>query len=156
MKKYRFIVLTILLGGLLSSACSKTSLVCQLSVKSLKEKQVCSSVLSLTSGVLRLDEKGKQFNLVAHYAACYQTTDIKVLGEFKQQQQDQSVLDLELLAKKFEIEGKATEQFSRTIGLVTLNKESLQGQFVDIWAIIRTHTETVENSPIIEVQCRRE
>jgi isoaspartyl peptidase/L-asparaginase-like protein (Ntn-hydrolase superfamily) len=154
-KKYRFIVFTLLLGGLLSSACSKTSLVCQLSVKSLKETQVCSSVLSLTSGVLRLDEKRKQFNLVAHYAACYQTTEIKVLGKFKQQQ-DQSVLDLELLAKKIEREGKAIEQFSRTIGLVTLDKESLEGRFVDIWAIIRTHTQTVENTPTIEVKCRRE
>jgi len=157
-KKYQFIVLIMLLAGLLSSACSetKTSLVCELSIKSPKQKQACSSILSLTSGVLHIDEKRKLFDLVAHYTACYQTTEITAQGEFKQQQQHQSVIDLELLAKKIELNGKETQQFSRTIGLVTLNKHSLQGRFIDIWAIIRTHTQTVENLPTIEVQCRRE
>jgi hypothetical protein len=149
-------MLAIIFVGLLSSACSKTGsrddLVCQLSVK---EKQACSSSLSLTSGVLRLDDKRHQFDLVAQYAACFQTEKVQMSGEFKRQQHS-SVIDFELLAKEIAIEGQEVEQFLRTIGLVTLNDDSLSGRFVDIWAMIRTHTEAVEALPLINVQCRRE
>ena len=51
---------------------------------------------------------------------------------------------------------KTVERFSRTIGLVTLNNRSLKGRFIDIWAMIRTHTQVVENLPNVEVSCSRE
>lgn len=150
-------VTTILLLALLLSACTKKvtttgNLVCELSSK---DKQVCSSVLSLESGVLRLNDKSKQFQLEAHYDACFQSTDVRVTGEFKQHPH-KSVFDLELLANKAELKGGSIDRFSRTIGLVTLNNNSLKGHFVDIWAMIRTHTQKVENLPNIDVSCRRE
>ena len=150
------ISVTILLLALLLPACAnKTTtgnLVCELSSK---DKQVCSSVLSLESGVLRLNDNSKQFQLEAHYDACFQSTDVRVTGEFKQHPH-KSVFDLELLANKAELKGGSIDRFSRTIGLLTLNNKSLKGHFVDIWAMIRTHTQKVENLPNIDVSCRRE
>jgi len=149
-------VTTILLLALLLPACAKKAttgnLVCELSSK---DKQVCSSVLSLESGVLRLNDNSKQFQLEAHYDACFQSTDVRVTGEFKQHPH-KSVFDLELLANKAELKGGSIDKFSRTIGLLTLNNNSLKGHFVDIWAMIRTHTQKVENLPTVDVSCSRE
>ncbi len=137
-------------------ACSETAstgnLVCQLSAK---EKQTCSSVLSLESGVLRLNENKHRFVLEANYDACFQSETVKMTGDY-QQQPHQSVFDMELLARHIEFKNNTVERFSRTIGLVTLNNTSLKGRFVDIWAVIRTHTQVVENLPNIEVSCRKE
>ncbi|MCK5896644.1 MAG: hypothetical protein KAG20_07550 [Cocleimonas sp.] len=146
----------ILLVVLLLSSCTKRvstgDLVCQLSAK---EKQVCSSVLSLESGVLRLFDKDQSFELVAHYDACFQASDLRIMGDFKRHPH-QSVVDLELLAKKTELKMGRAEQFTRTIGLITLNNKSLTGRFVDIWAMIRTHTQQVENLPTINVSCHKQ
>jgi hypothetical protein len=146
----------VLLLGLLLFACTKKvstgDLVCQLSAA---EKQRCSSVLSLESGVLRLYDKDKSFELVAHYDACFQEAEVRVMGEFKQHPH-QSVVDVELLAKKTELKIGSAGQFPRTIGLITLNNKSLTGRFVDIWAMIRTHSQKVENLPNIDVSCHQE
>ncbi|HIO92177.1 MAG TPA: hypothetical protein EYG68_04940 [Leucothrix mucor] len=129
---------------------STGDLVCQLVAK---EKQTCSSVLSLESGVLRFSEQAHSFELVADYDACFQTETLRITGDYKQHPH-KSVFDLEMLATKIESKNNVAEQFSRTIGLVTLNNTSLNGRFVDIWATIRTHTQTVENLPKIDVSCR--
>ena len=136
--------------------CSKTpstgNLVCQLSAK---EKQTCSSVLSLESGILRFNEQEHRFVLEAEYDACFQSETVKITGDY-QQQPHKSVFDMELLAQHIESKNKTVERFSRTIGLVTLNNRSLKGRFIDIWAMIRTHTQVVENLPNVEVSCSRE
>ena len=136
--------------------CSKTDatgdLLCQLTAQ---QKQTCTAVLSLESGVLRLKEAGR-FELVAHYDACFQSGDITVSGEYYQQQPHESVLDIELLATSTQMKGQAVERFPRTIGLVTLNNTSLTGRFMDIWAMIRTHTQNVENLPLIAVSCSKD
>ena len=137
------------------SGCSKTSstgnLVCQLSAK---EKQTCSSVLSLESGVLRFNEQEHRFVLEANYDACFQSETVKITGDY-QQQPHESVFDMELLARHIESKNNTIERFSRTIGLVTLNNVSLKGRFIDIWAVIRTHTQAVDNLPNIEVSCSK-
>jgi len=100
-------------------ACSKTSstgnLVCQLSAK---EKQSCSSVLSLESGVLRFNEQEHRFVLEAYYDACFQSETVKITGDY-QQQPYKSLFDMELLARHIESKNNTVERFSRTIGLVT-------------------------------------
>ncbi len=137
-------------------ACSKTSstenLVCQLSAKN---KQTCSSVLSLKSGVLRFNEQDHRFVLEANYDACFQSETLEITGDYKQQLH-KSVFDMELLARHIKSKNNTVDLFSRTIGLITLNNISLKGRFVDIWAMIRTHTQVVENLPNIEVNCSRE
>jgi hypothetical protein len=154
-KKNSVISILIVWCGLFLLACTKITttenLVCQLSVKN---KQACSSVLSLESGTLRLDNKNNQFVLEAHYAACFQATDTRVTGIFKQQLH-QSIIDLELLAQKTVNKKGVIDDFSRTIGRITLNNTALTGRFIDIWAMIRTHTQTVENLPYVEVMCRK-
>lgn len=128
---------------------ASVDLVCQLVAN---ENKTCSAVLSLDSGEIRFNKENHSFVLTAHYNACFQVDDVVVSGEYKIHAYA-SVFDLELLAKKTVAKNKATDNFSRTIGLVTLNKESLKGRFVDIWAVIRTHTENVEDFPLIAVNC---
>ena len=144
------IAISIFLSGC-SKASSTGNLVCQLSAK---EKQTCSSVLSLESGVLRFNEQEHRFVLEANYDACFQSETVKITGDY-QQQPHESVFDMELLARHIESKNNTIERFSRTIGLVTLNNVSLKGRFIDIWAVIRTHTQAVDNLPNIEVSCSK-
>lgn len=152
------LVPVLVLSALLSGCnCNKDlaspgNLVCQVVTR---EKQTCSAVLTLESGVIRFNQKDHSFELKAHYNACYQVDDVKISGEFKYHPYE-SVFDLELLAKKVVGKNTHSEQFPRTIGLVTLSNTTLQGRFVDIWAVIRTHTNTTNNLPQVEVNCRNE
>lgn len=156
MKNFVQISVMLMLASVFLLSCSKTSstgnLVCQLAAK---EKQSCSSVLSLESGVLRFNEQEHHFVLEADYDACFQSETVKITGDY-QQQPHKSVFDMELLARYIEFKNNTVERFPRTIGLVTLNNTSLKGRFVDIWAMIRTHTRVVENLPNIEVSCSQE
>ena len=144
-------VISILIFACDSSKKQNTSrdLVCQLVAK---ENKTCSAVLSLDSGEIRFNQKNHSFVLTAHYNACFQVDDVVVSGEFISHSYA-SVFDLELLAKKTVAKNRATDNFPRTIGLVTLSKASLKGRFVDIWAVIRTHTQKVEDLPHIAVNC---
>ena len=146
----------VLLMSVVLLSCSRPNtaenFVCTLSTQ---DKQVCTSVLSLESGTLRLLKNNKRFELFAHYDACYQSRKVKITGIY-QQQPHESVFDLELLAQKIEAKDEVIERFPRTIGLIALNNASLKGRFIDVWATIRTHTQTVENLPPVAVTCRKE
>ncbi len=145
-------VMSVLIFACDSSKKQNTSedLVCQLVAK---EKNSCSAVLSLDSGEIRFNKKNHSFVLTAHYSACFQVDDVVVSGEFVIHPYA-SVFDLELLAKKTEAKNRATDDFSRTIGILTLSKPALQGRFVDVWAIIRTHTQPIEKLPLITARCK--
>lgn len=144
-------VMSILIFACDSSHKQNTSndLVCQLVTK---ENKTCSAVLSLDSGEIRFNQKRRSFVLTAHYNACFQVDEVVVSGAFIIHPYA-SVFDLELLAKKTVAKNRATDNFPRTIGLVTLSKASLKGRFVDVWSVIRTHTQNVEDVSDIAVTC---
>jgi len=144
-------VISILIFACDSSKKENTSknLVCQLVAK---ENKTCTAVLSLDSGEIRFNQENHSFVLTAHYNACFQADDVVVSGEFVSHSYA-SVLDLELLAKKTETKNSATDNFPRTIGILTLSKATLQGRFVDVWSVIRTHTKPNEKLPLTTARC---
>lgn len=141
--------LILLFMGYTNQAYSNESLTCSLTIK---DKQSCSPVLSLESGELKLDSDKKIFELTAHYDACFQAEDIKIIGQYKQRAH-QSIYSIELLATLI-IKGEETENFPRTIGLISLNIESKKGHFVDIWAMIRAYDGRDKGLEQVNVNCQ--
>ena len=126
------------------------NLVCQLSTLN---KQGCTSVLSLESGELKLEESTQGFELTAHYDACYQVQDVIITGEYKQRTHKQ-VYDLELLATKIAIKNGKETNFPRTIGMISLNIATYKGQFTDVWAMIRERGQKSDSLFKIDVDCQ--
>lgn len=152
-KQVSIIVIVI---GILSLGCDtnthsslSTDLVCQITVD---KKQPCSEVLSLKSGEIRIQPKDKTFSLTAQYNACYQDDRLKVTGEYEFRTYESSI-ELELLSTKITTTKGNRNNFPRTIGLLRLDKKTLQGHFIDIWAVIRTQTKPINDYPLVAVNC---
>lgn len=115
----------------------------------------CSPVLSLMSGNLNLQRSVQKFELTADYEACFQAEKIKFTGQYEQRGQT-NIQDIELLAQTMVVDEGEVQKFPKTIGLISLDKKSGKGHFVDIWATTQAYGKNKELPANAEVTCQME
>lgn len=113
----------------------------------------CTEVPSLVEGRIELHSKGT-FNLDARYEACYRQEDADLEGTFLASSHENGV-DLELLADRSSGGDPEAAQFSRTVGLINLNSETLEGRFTDTAMLIRGRGQVIGPAPVLEMLCSK-
>lgn len=141
---------------LLMSACSvvqTTGLDFECKIQSIKDSQ-CTPVLTLQRATLHIRERGT-FKLQGHYDACFQLEEVIIEGAYLLTEDNNSI-NIELLQLTREVSKTQNDQFSRTIGIVTMDRRHLRGQFMDVWAVIRGRGQYAAGDLTIEVDCTGE
>ncbi len=131
-------------------AISSSDMLCNLS--SIKTNK-CSGTLVLENGVLQIFSNSN-FELSGHYNACFNIKDIIIKGKYQYFELDDS-FQLELLGKQIQEDSGKIENFPKTIGLVKLNKRTLEGVFIDHWATIRAQNYSREKTPSLKLVCHK-
>ena len=123
-------------------------LVCEVGIVPVKG---CSGVPSIERAQLNLETSGR-FTLVGHYAACHQVEDVQIAGTYEVFLHDNGA-DVELLAT-VSTSGSVIQNQARTIGLINLDTQTLEGRFTDTAALIRSRGQ-LELAPALPMQCRK-
>jgi hypothetical protein len=113
----------------------------------------CTAVPSLVTAHLDLFSGGT-FKLVARYEACYRLEEIEMEGKFKASPHVSGV-DLELLAEKVSREYPDSEQFSRTVGTISLDPKTWDGRFTDTAMTIRSRGSVGSAPPVLAMSCSK-
>lgn len=152
-KRHLTLLHALAIPALLVSGCKQEAypfgnLHCQLATKTQKE---CPGVPTLETGTLEISSHGK-FVLNGRYNACFHIEDISISGKSRLYKLHNGYA-LELLGTQFEKTDGSVDKFPKTIGFINLNKESMKGRFVDLWAIIRGHGKNRPDSIYTHLQC---
>ena len=151
----RHLMLTLTTFALLMSGCKQEaypfgSLHCQLTTKTPSE---CPGVPTLETGTLEISSHGK-FELNGHYNACFHIEDVSINGKSRLYKLHNGYA-LELLGTQFEKTDGSLDKFPKTIGFINLSRDSLQGRFVDLWAMIRSHGQTRQEPLYTNLNCKQ-
>jgi hypothetical protein len=122
---------------------------CRLSTK---QTETCSSTLVLVNGELQIFGN-RRFELLGHYNACFHIEDVTIKGTYQLLNLDDA-WHLELLGEQLNDQRGKIKDFPRTIGRVDLNKSTLKGVFIDIWAVIRNQSTDQILPSSIELTCQ--
>ncbi len=90
----------------------------------------------------------------ARYEACYRVEEIEMEGEF-QASPHVSGVNLELLAERVSAGDRDTEQFSRTIGTISLDPRTWDGRFTDTAMTIRSRGSAGDAPPVLAMSCSK-
>ena len=105
-------------------------------VVSTPEQEECQSIPTLSSGTLSLKRNGS-FELTGNYVSCFQSSNVQMLGQYQYTVTPTQITEIELSAEKIEQDEGKKIDFPRTIGVINLDRNSGEGNFIDIWSNIR-------------------
>jgi hypothetical protein len=133
------------------SACSGEKPLIPLMTCSISQKlPECSAIPTLEKGKLKILPSEK-FTLDAQYQACFHQETVHIQGKYKAATYNNG-LTIELLATK--IKGLKSSEFPTTIAVVTLEKSTLKGVINDVWASIRSSTQS-DGKHVAEITCKK-
>ena len=116
-------------------------------------KEECQSIPTLSSGTLKLKRNGS-FELTGNYMSCFQSSKVRILGQYQHTETPTQIIEMELSAEKIEQnEGKKID-FPRTIGVINLDRTSGKGNFIDIWSNIRMKGLVKQETIPKELNCK--
>ena len=155
-KIYPTLPLALAASTLFLSACQQTpypfgKLHCKLN---LETPPKCPEVPVLETGTLEISPRGR-FELAGRYNACFHIEDVHITGRTKLYKLHNGHA-LELLGTRFEKTDGSLDEFPRTIGFIHLDDDSLQGRFVDLWAMIRSHGQSRQKVLHTNLRCSQE
>ena len=137
---------------LIVSACSGEKPLIPLMTCSISKKlDECSATPTLEKGKLKI-LPGEKFTLDAQYQACFHQEAVVIQGKYKGASFNNG-LTIELLATK--IKGLKSSEFPTTIAVVTLEKSVLKGVINDVWASIRSSTQS-DGKHVAEITCKKD
>lgn len=148
----KFTTLSLIVGFVLFavSACSREKTLIPLMTCNISQKlDECSATPTLEKGKLKI-LPGEKFTLDARYQACFHQETVVIQGKYKGSSYNKG-LSIELLATK--IKGLKSSEFPTTIAVVTLEKSNLKGVINDIWANIRSSTQS-DGKHVAEITCK--
>lgn len=133
-----------------ASACSGEKPLIPLMTCNISQKlDECSAIPTIKKGKLKI-LPGEKFTLDAQYKACFHQETVIIQGKYKGASYNKG-LSIELLATK--IKGLRSSEFPTTIAVVTLEESSLKGVINDIWANIRSSTQS-DGKHVAEITCK--
>ncbi len=148
----KFTAQSLLSGSILliASACSGDKPLIPLMTCNISQKfDECSATPTLEKGKLKI-LPGEKFTLDAQYQACFHQEAVVIQGKYKGASFSKG-LTIELLATK--IKGLKSSEFPTTIAVVTLEKSILKGIINDVWASIRSSTQS-DGKHVAEITCK--
>lgn len=111
----------------------------------------CTGLPTLHSGVLVISKEGT-FELKGYYHACFMVDEATKYGKYQVSYLN-GAIRLELLTTKT-IGMSDAPDFPRTLGIVTLNRDRLDGELIDLSAALRGHSYHPENFVSLTLQCK--
>lgn len=135
-------------------ACEKKSDLGRMScIVSSTEESECQSLPTLTKGVLTIHQNYR-FDLTGDYVSCFESSSVQIAGKYRYKTTASEVIEMELSAESIVQNGDEKTEFPRTIAVINLDKNSGQGNFIDIWSNIRMKGLVKQDTIAKTLQCK--